>query len=656
MKLAQLFVKDAMDLTLSTTDKASTLRHLAEQFAKAGGVSDVDSYVEKLEVREAQSTTGVGDEIAIPHAQDASIKEAAIVFARSQEGIEWESFDGQPAKLIFMIAAPEGGGEHLQALAKLSSILMNPEAKQALLDAQTQEDVVNIIAEYEAEKEEENQAKETVAAVDTQAQDADDVYLLAVTACPTGIAHTYMAEEKLNQAADKAGYAIKVETNGQTGVGNKLTKADIERATAIIVAADKQVDMARFNGKPVIITKVADGINKADELVKRAANADARIYHASQYDQSADDSEENESLGRQFYKHLMNGVSHMLPFVVAGGILAALSFFWGINSANPDDASYNAIAHTLKTFGDLSFAMMLPVLAGYIGQSIADRPGLVIGFMGGVFANPSILTAFNAGGIFEDAVASGFLGALVAGFLAGGIVWCLRKGLSWLPKSLEGMKPIFLYPVLGVLAMGLIMFFIVNAPMGAVMLGLQDLLTSIPSELSVVLGFVAAAMMSIDMGGPLNKAAYVTGTALVTASNGAGSDVMAAVMIGGMVPPLAIAISATFNKNLWAPEQHNSALVNYVMGAAFITEGAIPFAASNPLRVIPSLAVGSGVAGALSMLFGSVSYVPHGGIFAVLAGGVTNPWMYLLAWLAGGIVGAILLSVLVKKPAEELAE
>ena len=573
----------------------------------------------KLEAREAQSTTGVGEEIAIPHAQDASIKEAAIVFARSQEGIEWESFDGQPAKLIFMIAAPEGGGEHLQALAKLSSILMNPEAKQALLDAQTQEDVVNIIAEYEAEKEEENQAKETVAAVDTQAQDADDVYLLAVTACPTGIAHTYMAEEKLNQAADKAGYAIKVETNGQTGVGNKLTKADIERATAIIVAADKQVDMARFNGKPVIITKVADGINKADELVKRAANADARIYHASQYDQSADDSEENESLGRQFYKHLMNGVSHMLPFVVAGGILAALSFFWGINSANPDDASYNAIAHTLKTFGDLSFAMMLPVLAGYIGQSIADRPGLVIGFMGGVFANPSILTAFNAGGIFEDAVASGFLGALVAGFLAGGIVWCLRKGLSWLPKSLEGMKPIFLYPVLGVLAMGLIMFFIVNAPMGAVMLGLQDLLTSIPSELSVVLGFVAAAMMSIDMGGPLNKAAYVTGTALVTASNGAGSDVMAAVMIGGMVPPLAIAISATFNKNLWAPEQRNSALVNYVMGAAFITEGAIPFAASNPLRVIPSLAVGSGVAGALSMLFGSVSYDPHGGIFAVLA-------------------------------------
>lgn len=653
MKLANLFVKEAMDLALVTTDKKSTLVHLAQNYANAGGVSDVDSYVAKLEERESQSTTGVGEEIAIPHAQDASIKEAAIVFARSQSGVEWDSFDGLPVKLIFMIAAPEGGGEHLQALAKLSSILMNPEAKEALLVAATPDEVVDTIAHYEAEKEA-AQTQQESQVVSTTASDSD-IYLLAVTACPTGIAHTYMAEEKLNQAAAKAGYGIKVETNGQTGVGNKLTREDIERATAIIVAADKQVEMARFDGKPVIITKVADGINKADELVSRAAKQDANIYHASESDQAhLADSDEKESLGRQFYKHLMNGVSHMLPFVVAGGILAALSFFWGINSANPEDPSYNAIAHTLKSFGDMSFAMMLPVFAGYIGQSIADRPGLVIGFMGGVFANPSILTAFNAGGVFENAQSSGFLGALVAGFLAGGIVWVLRKGLSWLPKSLEGMKPIFLYPVLGVLAMGLIMFFVVNAPMGAVMNGLQNALSSIPSELSVVLGFVSAAMMSIDMGGPINKAAYVTGTALVTASNGAGSNVMAAVMVGGMVPPLAIALSATFNKNLWAPEQRNSALVNYVMGAAFITEGAIPFAASNPLRVIPSLAIGAGVAGALSMVFGCVSYVPHGGIFAVLAGGVTNPWMYLLAWLIGGAVGAVLLSVFVKKPEEIL--
>ena len=649
MKLAQLFVKEAMDLNLQTTDKATTLRHLAERFAQAGGVSDVDSYIEKLSAREAQSTTGVGDEIAIPHAQDATIKEAAIVFARAKAGVEWASFDGQAAKLIFMIAAPEGGGEHLQALAKLSSILMNPEAKTALLEAETAEAVVAVIAGYEADKEAAELAEANKEAAAQVEPHSDEIYILAVTACPTGIAHTYMAEEKLNQAAKKAGYAIKVETNGQTGVGNRLTKADIERATAIIVAADKQVEMARFNGKPVIVTKVADGINKATELVERAAAKEANIYHANQADYAAtDDSDEKESLGRQFYKHMMNGVSHMLPFVVAGGILIAFSFFWGINSANPADPTYNEVAHVLKTLGDLSFAMMLPVLAGFIGQSIADRPGLVIGFMGGVFANPGVLSSFNDAGIFADTIASGFLGALVAGFLAGGIVWVLRKALSWLPKSLEGMKPIFLYPVLGVLIMGLLMFFVINAPMGAVMIGLQNLLNSVPRELSLVLGFLAAAMMSIDMGGPLNKAAYVTGTALVTAADGAGSDVMAAVMIGGMVPPLAIAISASLNKNLWAPEQRNSALVNYVMGAAFITEGAIPFAAVNPLKVIPSLAIGSGVAGALSMLFGSVSYVPHGGLFAVLAGGVTNPVMYIISWIAGGFVGAILLNILLK--------
>lgn len=660
MKLAQLFVKEAMDLNLQTETKAETLRHLAERFAQAGGVSDVDSYVEKLSAREAQSTTGVGDEIAIPHAQDATIKEAAIVFARSQAGVEWASFDDQAAKLIFMIAAPEGGGEHLQALAKLSSILMQPEAKLALLEATSADEVVGVIERFEMEKEAEKDNQSAAASTTTEnTNDAssatpqqDDVYILAVTACPTGIAHTYMAEEKLNQAAKKAGYAIKVETNGQTGIGNRLTKADIDRATAIIVAADKQVEMARFDGKPVIVTKVADGINKATELVERAATKDANIYRANRDEQAAaaqGESDDNESLGRQFYKHMMNGVSHMLPFVVAGGILIAFSFFWGINSANPADPTYNEVAHVLKTLGDLSFAMMLPVLAGFIGQSIADRPGLVIGFMGGVFANPGVLASFNDAGIFADTIASGFLGALVAGFLAGGIVWVLRKALSWLPRSLEGMKPIFLYPVLGVLIMGLLMFFVINAPMGAVMLGLQNLLNSVPRELSLVLGFLAAAMMSIDMGGPLNKAAYVTGTALVTAADGAGSDVMAAVMIGGMVPPLAIAISATLNKTLWAPEQRNSALVNYVMGAAFITEGAIPFAAVNPLKVIPSLAIGSGVAGALSMLFGSVSYVPHGGLFAVIAGGVTNPLMYIVSWLAGGFVGAILLNLLLRK-------
>lgn len=630
-----------MNLQLTASSKTEALQQLAQRFGAIGGVADVDAYVAALEARESQSTTGVGDEIAIPHAQHESIQQAAIVFARSEQGVEWASFDGQPAKLIFMIAAPVGGGgEHLQALAKLSSVLMNPEAKEKLLHASSEEEVVAVFESYEQASNEEEVRVE---------KPEQDVYILAVTACPTGIAHTFMAEEKLKQAGKNAGISIKVETNGQAGIGNPLTASDIQRATAIIVAADKQVEMSRFNGKPVIITKVADGINKADELIERAIKADAPIYQASGDVQLAEHTATEESIGRKFYKHLMNGVSHMLPFVVAGGILIALSFFWGIQSFDPSDASYNEISQFLFTAGKLSFAMMLPMLAGFIGQSIADRPGLVIGFMGGIFASPSVLADFGSKGLFENYTSSGFLGALVAGFLAGGIVWVLRKAFSWLPKSLEGLKPIFLFPVLGVLLMAFIMLFIVNGPMGAVMNGLTGFLASIPQEWAIALGFVSAAMMSIDMGGPINKAAYVTGTALVTAANGAGSNVMAAVMIGGMVPPLAIALAATFNKNLWTAEERNSALVNYVMGAAFITEGAIPFAAANPLKVIPSLAVSAGVSGALSVAFGSVSKVPHGGLFAVIAGGVTNPLLYIVAWLIGGAIGAVLLSITLKK-------
>ncbi|MDK6805182.1 fructose-specific PTS transporter subunit EIIC [Aerococcus sp. UMB7834] len=647
MALADLFIQDAMDLDLQTTTKTDTLKHLAEKFAQAGGVTNVDEYVAKLEAREEMSTTGVGDEIAIPHAQHPSIKQAAVIFGRSKEGIEWESMDGQPAKLIFMIAAPEGeGNEHLQALSKLSGVLMKPEAKAALLEAETTADVVAIMDKFDPDKEEEAEEEEVEAA---PAVADDDVYILAVTACPTGIAHTYMAEEKLKQAAEKAGYKIKVETNGQGGVNHRLTKADIDAATAIIVAADRKVEINRFDGKPVIFRKVADGINMADELIRQAAEGEAKTFHASESTHEEEEDSSNESLGRQIYKHLMNGVSHMLPFVVAGGMLIAISFFWGINSADPADPSFNEIAHFLNTLGGLAFAMMLPVLAGFIGQSIADTPGLVVGAMGGVFANPGILTAFNQEGYFATAAPSGFLGALVAGFLAGGIIWLLKKAFAWLPKSLEGMKPIFIYPLFGVLLMGLAMFFVVNTPMGMIMDALTNGLASIPSELGVVLGFIVGAMMSIDMGGPLNKAAYVTGTALVTQANGAGSDVMAAVMVGGMVPPMAIAISATLNRNLWPEAQRNSAIVNYVMGAAFITEGAIPFAASNPVRVIPSLAIGAGVAGALSMFFNCVSYVPHGGIFAVLTNGVTNPVQYVIAWLVGSVVGALLLNFFLKR-------
>ena len=549
-----------------------------------------------------------------------------------------------------MIAAPAGGGgEHLQALAKLSSVLMNPEAKAALLQAGNTDEVVEVFKKFEEPQQE---AIEEVA--EEAASSNEDVYILAVTACPTGIAHTFMAEEKLKQAGTTAGYKIKVETNGQSGIGNRLTKEDIERATAIIVAADKQVEMARFDGKPVIITKVADGINKADELVARAAKADAPIYHAADDANATEESVEGESLGRQFYKHLMNGVSHMLPFVVAGGILIAVSFFWGITSFDvKDTANYNPIAEAIFRMGKLAFAMMLPMLAGFIGQSIADRPGLVVGFMGGVFANPALFTDFATGGVFaEGYVSSGFLGALIAGFLAGGIISFLKFAFSWLPKSLEGLKPIFLFPVFGVLIMGALMLFVINGPMGAVMNGLTNFLANVPRELGMVLGFLVGAMMAIDMGGPINKAAYVTGTALVTSAGATGSDVMAAVMVGGMVPPLAIAIAATLNKNLFTEAERNSAYVNYVMGAAFITEGAIPFAAAHPLQVIPSLAFASGVSGALSMAFGIVSRVPHGGLFAAFVNGVSNPLAFVLIWLVGGVIGALLLNITLSKKAK----
>lgn len=643
MQLSELFSPQLMQLDVdgSQYDKNGALELIADLLGEAGKLDDKAGYVQALQAREEQSTTGVGDEIAIPHAQHESIEEPMIVFLRANEGIEWDSFDQKPAKLIFGIAAPKGGGSaHLDALAKLSSVLMNEEAKAALMQASTPEEVIAIFQQRE-------QPEETTSDAVNVSEDADEAaeekpFIVAVTACPTGIAHTFMAEEKLKQAAAKAGYEIKVETNGQNGVNNKLTKVDIERATAVIVAADKQVAMARFDGKPLLNRKVADGINKADELVQKAAQADASTYHAKAGEQtSADESSEGESLGRRFYKHLMNGVSHMLPFVVAGGILIALSFSWGLYAADVTHEQYNEIAHVLNNIGGMAFAMMLPMLAGFIGQSIADRPGLVVGFMGGIFANPGILGAFSQEGVMENIEPSGFLGALVAGFLAGGIILALRKAFAWMPKSLEGMKPIFIFPVLGVLFIGVLMLFVVNAPMAWVMNGIMNFLSNIPREYSIILGFVVAAMMSIDMGGPINKAAYVTGTALITASNGAGSDVMAAVMIGGMVPPLAIAFSATVNKHLWTEQERNGAYVNYVMGAAFITEGAIPYAASNPLRVIPPLAIGSGVAGALSMFFGSVSQVPHGGIFAILAGGVSNPVMYLLAWLIGGAIGAL---------------
>lgn len=635
MNLTQLIQFDLIQFGFTAKDKKDALNKLTDMLVEEGIIGNKDEFYKALLGREELSTTGVGDGIAIPHAKASCFEKAMIIYAKSDEGVEWESFDSQPAKHIFMICAPANGAdEHLKALATLSTALMNPEVKGKLDNATTKEEVKTIFEDFVKSTEEVKEKPKE------ESGSEDKKYIVAVTACPTGIAHTFMAAEKIKEAAKEMGLDVKVETNGQIGVENKLTKDDIERAVGIIVAADKKVEIARFDGHPTLFTKVADGINKPKELIQTVLDGNAAIYHHSG-EKSSSESTEGESVGRKIYKYLMEGVSNMLPFVVAGGILIALSFFWGINAFNPEDPSYNKFAELLFVLGKLAFSMMLPILAGFIGRSIADRPGFIVGMVGGILADPSIL------GLKSEAwlnyTPSGFLGALVAGFLAGGIIIALRYIFSWIPRSLDGIKPIFLFPVLGSFIMGVLMLFVVNAPMAFIMTSFKNFIEALSGGEKVILGFVVGSMMAIDMGGPINKAAYVTATALVTTSGTAGSDVMAASMVGGMIPPLAIALSATIYKNLWPETQRGSALVNYVMGFAFITEGAIPFAASNPIRVIPPLFLSSGVAGALSMIFDCRSRAPHGGMFAVLVGAVTNPVMYLLALVIGTVMGAFLL-------------
>ena len=635
MNLTQLIQFDLIQFDFTAKDKKDALNKLTDMLVEEGIIGNKDEFYKALLGREELSTTGVGDGIAIPHAKASCFEKAMIIYAKSDEGVEWESFDSQPAKHIFMICAPANGAdEHLKALATLSTALMNPEVKGKLDNATTKEEVKTIFEDFVKSTEEVKEKPKE------ESGSEDKKYIIAVTACPTGIAHTFMAAEKIKEAAKEMGLDVKVETNGQIGVENKLTKDDIERAVGIIVAADKKVEIARFDGYPTLFTKVADGINRPKELIQTVLDGNAAIYHHSG-EKSSSESIEGESVGRKIYKYLMEGVSNMLPFVVAGGILIALSFFWGINAFNPEDPSYNKFAELLFVLGKLAFSMMLPILAGFIGRSIADRPGFIVGMVGGILADPSIL------GLKSEAwlnyTPSGFLGALVAGFLAGGIIIALRYIFSWIPRSLDGIKPIFLFPVLGSFIMGVLMLFVVNAPMAFIMTSFKNFIEALSGGEKVILGFVVGSMMAIDMGGPINKAAYVTATALVTTSGTAGSDVMAASMVGGMIPPLAIALSATIYKNLWPETQRGSALVNYVMGFAFITEGAIPFAASNPVRVIPPLFLSSGVAGALSMIFDCRSKAPHGGMFAVLVGAVTNPVMYLLALVIGTVMGAFLL-------------
>lgn len=635
MNLTQLIQFDLIQFGFTAKDKKDALNKLTDMLVEEGIIGNKDEFYKALLGREELSTTGVGDGIAIPHAKASCFEKAMIIYAKSDEGVEWESFDSQPAKHIFMICAPANGAdEHLKALATLSTALMNPEVKGKLDNATTKEEVKTIFEDFVKSTEEVKEKPKE------ESGSEDKKYIIAVTACPTGIAHTFMAAEKIKEAAKEMGLDVKVETNGQIGVENKLTKDDIERAVGIIVAADKKVEIARFDGHPTLFTKVADGINKPKELIQTVLDGNVAIYHHSG-EKSSSESTEGESVGRKIYKYLMEGVSNMLPFVVAGGILIALSFFWGINAFNPEDPSYNKFAELLFVLGKLAFSMMLPILAGFIGRSIADRPGFIVGMVGGILADPSILGLKSAAWL--NYTPSGFLGALVAGFLAGGIIIALRYIFSWIPRSLDGIKPIFLFPVLGSFIMGVLMLFVVNAPMAFIMTSFKNFIEALSGGEKVILGFVVGSMMAIDMGGPINKAAYVTATALVTTSGTAGSDVMAASMVGGMIPPLAIALSATIYKNLWPETQRGSALVNYVMGFAFITEGAIPFAASNPIRVIPPLFLSSGVAGALSMIFDCRSRAPHGGMFAVLVGAVTNPVMYLLALVIGTVMGAFLL-------------
>lgn len=634
MRITDLLKSESIALGQKPADKESAIRQLADLMAASGNLSDKEQYLKDVFAREASGTTGLGDGIATPHAKSTGVKEAGLAAMTVPAGMDFESMDGKPARLFFMIAAPDSANDaHIQILQQLAMMIMDPDFKEALIAAKTKEEFLHLIDLKEDGKFEAPKAE--AAASEGEAVDAapasDHIQILAVTACPTGIAHTFMAAESLEQHAKKRGISIKVETNGSGGAKNILTDAEIAAADGIIVAADKNVAMARFNGKKVVITKVADGINKADELIDRALKGDAPVYHASGSDteESAADVQ-GESLGRQIYKHLMNGVSHMLPFVVGGGILIALAFLFDDYSIDPKNFGSNTpLAKFFKDIGGASFGFMLPVLAGFISMSIADRPGLAVGFVGGALAGTT---------------GSGFLGALIAGFLGGYIVNFLKKASKCLPESLEGIKPMLIYPFFGILIMGFISLFIIAPPVSAINGWMVDTLKNIDPSARIFMGMIVAGMMAVDMGGPINKAAYVTGAGLLASGE---FHVMAAVMAGGMVPPLAIALCTTFFKNRFTESERKAGITNYVMGLSFITEGAIPFAAADPLRVIPACVVGSAVTGALTMAFDCTLRAPHGGIFVVPT--IGNPLMYLVSILVGAVVGCAILSIL-KKP------
>ena len=633
MKIRDLLAVESIDLNGKATGKTDVLDQCVDLMAKSGKIADVEKYRKGVFAREDEGTTGIGMGIAIPHCKSDAVKKAGLAAMVVKNGVDFESLDGTPAKIIFLIAAPNTEDNvHLQVLSKLSVMLMDEHFTNSLINANSVDEFLSIIDDAEAVKDANNEPKK-------EEKVSSGAFIVAVTACPTGIAHTYMAAEALEKKAKELGYQIKVETRGSGGAKNVLTEDEIAKAAGVIVACDTKVPTDRFDGKKVIECQVSDGINKAEELVKRAAAGDAPVFKASG---KASDTQQStggkESVAHQIYKHLMNGVSHMLPFVVGGGILIAIAFLIDgfcvdINSLPADQRSnfgtITEAAALFKGIGGIAFKFMLPILSGFIAMSIADRPGLAVGFVGGAIA---------ANGT------SGFLGALVAGFLAGYTVLLLKKILDKLPESLDGMKPVLLYPLLGIFIVGVIMQFVVEPPIGALNVAINEGLKGLNGSSAVLLGALLGGMMSVDMGGPVNKAAYVFGTASIAAGN---YNIMAAVMIGGMVPPIAIALATLFFKNKFTAEQRKAGPTNFIMGLSFITEGAIPFAASDPLRVIPACVVGSAVAGALSMAFGCTLMAPHGGIFVVPT--IGNPVMYLIALLVGSVISCVLLGLLKKK-------
>ena len=642
MTIRDLLAAESINLNGTPAGKTEALNQCIDLMAKSGKIADVEKYRKGVFAREEEGTTGIGMGIAIPHCKSDAVTKAGLAAMVVKDGVEFESLDGTPAKIIFLIAAPNTEDNvHLQVLSKLSVMLMDEQFTNSLINAGSVDEFLNIIDSAEKAKDEKEAAKEAKAKEPVEVK-KDDVFIVAVTACPTGIAHTYMAAEAIEKKAKELGYQVKVETRGSGGAKNVLTDDEIAKAAGVIVACDTNVPTDRFDGKKVIECQVSDGINKAEELIKRIASGDAPVFKASGKKEASHSSVSGkESIGHQIYKHLMNGVSHMLPFVVGGGILIAIAFLIDgfsvdLNSLPADQrANFGTITYAAALFkgiGGTAFGFMLPILAGFIAMSIADRPGLAVGFVGGSIA---------ANGT------SGFLGALVAGFVAGYIVLLLKKVFSKLPESLDGMKPVLLYPLLGIFLVGVIMQFVVEPPIGALNTAINNGLNGLNGASAVVLGVLLGGMMSVDMGGPVNKAAYVFGTASIAAGN---YNIMAAVMIGGMVPPIAIALATIFFKNKFTAEERKAGPTNFIMGLSFITEGAIPFAASDPLHVLPACVVGSAVAGGLSMAFGCTLMAPHGGIFVVPT--IGNPLMYLVALVIGSFIACGLLGLLKKKVSE----